>query len=174
MIQEILSEKYSKDGMLEIVDRLKFKPQLIAEVMDCFFGENPKLAQRAAWATSHISDHLPHLLQPYLAAMLQHLKQEGLHDALPRNTIRILEKLTIPESLHGEAVSICFDYLADPTSTVGIKCFSMSVIWKICQYEPDLSNELKVLIEEQMDYQSNGFKSRGRRILKEMQKKNLY
>lgn len=170
MIRDLLRNKYSKEGMLEIVEILRQHPERIQVVMDCFFGDDPKLSQRAAWSTAHISDQLPHLLDPYLPAMVRHLKQADLHDAIPRNTIRMLERHPIPADLHGEVVSICFDYLADPKTTVGIKCFSMSVIWKICQYEPDLTNELKLLIEEQMDYQTNGFKSRGRRILKAIAK----
>ena len=173
MIRTILSSKYSKEGMMEIVESLKSNPQLIGELMACLFGEDPKIAQRAAWASSHVADQLPHLLEPHLDKMIYHLKQEGLHDSIPRNTVRTLQFLTIPEYLYGEVVSLCFDYLADPKSAVAVKCFSMSVIWKICQYEPDLAIELKLLIEEQMDYQSAGFKSRGKRILKEMRKKGM-
>jgi len=102
--------------------------------------------------------------------MIKNLQRPDLHDAVKRNTVAMLCEFAIPEHLYGEVVSICFDYLADFDTKVGIKCFSMSVIWKICQYEPDLSNELKLLIEEQMEYQTNGFKSRGRKILKAMAK----
>ncbi|MEL6720614.1 MAG: hypothetical protein AAFP82_18060 [Bacteroidota bacterium] len=168
MIRELLLEKHSRDQMLRVVEVIKAEPARAEELMNIFFGEEKLLLQRSAWAIRHLSDQRPDLVEPYLEQMIKNLRRSNLHDAVKRNTVAMLEVFTIPEHMYGEVVSICFDYLADFDTKVAIKCFSMSVIWKICQYEPDLSNELKLLIEEQMDYQSNGFKSRGRKILKAM------
>ena len=46
----------------------------------------------------------------------------------------------------------------------------MTVLYNLCKKEPDLANELRILIEEQMLYGTAGFKSRGKRILKELKK----
>lgn len=170
MIRELLLEEHSKAQMLRIVDLIEAAPERTEELMNLFFGEDQLLLQRSAWAVRHLSEQQPSLVAPYLERMVKNLQRPNLHDAVKRNTIAMLDAFPIPEHLFGEVVTICFDYLADFETKVGIKCFSMSVIWKICQYEPDLSNELKLLIEEQMEYQTNGFKSRGRKILKAMQK----
>lgn len=168
MVRELLLEEHSKAQMLRIVELIKAAPERTEELMSIFFGEEKLLLQRSAWAVRHLSEREPELVAPYLEQMVKNLQRPNLHDAVKRNTIAMLDAFVIPEHLFGEVVTICFDYLADFDTKVSIKCFSMSVIWKICQYEPDLSNELKLLIEEQMDYQTNGFKSRGRKILKAM------
>ncbi|MEM6698428.1 MAG: hypothetical protein AAF806_02335 [Bacteroidota bacterium] len=169
MIRELLLEEHSKAQMLRIAGLIVVAPERTEELMNIFLGEDALLCQRSAWAVRHLAEQRSDLVAPYLEKMVKNLQRPNLHDAVKRNTVAILDAFPIPEYLFGEVVTICFDYLADFDTKVGIKCFSMSVIWKICQHEPDLSNELKLLIEEQMDYQTNGFKSRGRKILKAMQ-----
>lgn len=42
----------------------------------------------------------------------------------------------------------------------------MTILHNLSKEHPDLKNELRVAIEEQMPYASAGFKSRGNKILK--------
>ncbi|MBC8173897.1 MAG: hypothetical protein H7X71_08330, partial [Chitinophagales bacterium] len=79
---------------------------------------------------------------------------------------RILQNIEIPKSLLGMAATICFELLADINEPVAIRCFSMTVLANISEKEPDIKNELRLLIEEQLPFGTAGFKSRARKVLK--------
>lgn len=171
IIREMLLQEHSKAQMLRIVESIEIDNSLFQELIDIFFGNDSRLVQRSAWALKHLAIQSPRFIVPYLDKLVANLKKDNLHDATIRNSLRILEDMKIPSRLHGEIVTICFDYLEDFHTAIAIKCFSMTIIWNICEYEPDLSNELKLLLEDQMQYQSAGFKSRGKKILKAIHKK---
>lgn len=174
MIRAILTENYSKEGIREIVALVEKDKAAFQELMDIFLNGDKRSVQQSSWALTQLADTKPELLYPYLDDLVESLKRENIHDAVKRNTVRVFERMELPERLHGEIVSICFDYLADPKTAVAIKCFSMTTIWNICAYEPDLAIELELLIEEQMDYQTNAFKNRGKKILKAIQQKKSH
>ncbi len=98
--------------------------------------------------------------------IIQHLHKPDIHDAVKRNIVRILQNVEIPEEHYGEVADVCFTWLEDPNVAVAIRVFSMSVLWNICQKEPELMPELRATIEDWIDYSSTGFKSRGNKVLK--------
>ena len=92
------------------------------------------------------------------------------HDAVKRNTVRLLQGVDLPEELMGRVVDICFKFLLDVKEPVAVRVFSMQVLYNICLKEPELADELRIVIEEFMPHGTAGFKSRGKRILKGLQK----
>lgn len=169
-IKTTLEQKYSKEGMLSIRDYIGTNTVRFDELMQLFFSGEYRTTQRASWALLHCADAHPELIEPYLEQMLQNLRKDGLHDSIKRNSMRIMEQLTLSDELLGEAADIAFQYLAEPNEAVAVRVFSMGLIWNICQKEPDLRHELRLLIEEYMPYGSAGFKSRGKKILAAMNK----
>lgn len=169
-IKEALYAEHSKAQCLRIAEYIGRDSERFTELMKCFLGSDPRLTQRAAWAVSHCSDRHPELLYPHLEAMISNLRNK-VHVAVRRNTVRLLQYLDIPEELLGEAADICFSYLADPGETIAVKVFSLTVLANICKREPDLGNELKLLLEEQLPYSSAAFKNRAGKILRELDKR---
>lgn len=169
-IKTALEENRSKEQILRIRDYIGTDTTRFDELMQLIFHSESPIPQRASWTMMHCADAHPELLTPYLGRLFQHLRQEGLHDSIKRNSLRALQKVDLPEQVMGEAADICFAYLANPNEAVAIRVFSMNVLWNICKKEPDLSNELKLLIEEFMPYGSTGFKNRGNKILKAIER----
>ena len=137
------------------------------ELMACFFDEDLRLNQRASWPVGMLVDHQPGLIVPYLKKMLDNLDTPH-HDAVIRNTFRTMQNMDIPEEVEGLAFEKAFDFLLDPKNAVAIRVFAMTVCGNIAQKYPELKDELIPVIEEQMPHGSAGFKSRGKRILKEL------
>ena len=104
-----------------------------------------------------------------MKAIIRHLKTPGLHDAVKRNTVRILQFITIPRSLQGQAAAICFDLFQNTEEPVAVRVFSMSVLARIAHDQPELKSELKILIEDHLPYASAGFLSRARKVLKQLE-----
>lgn len=163
MRKEILREhsKAQRDNIVEYIgtDESRFK-----ELVHLFLHDEYKVVQRASWVLSECSERHPFLVMPYLGSLMGNLKQE-VHDAVKRNTIRILQFVEIPESLYDITAEVCFDLLASKKEPVAIKAFSMTVLLQIVRKIPELKTELQVLIEDQMPYSSPGFTSRGKKIL---------
>ncbi len=166
---ELLKE-HSKAQVLKIMEYIGADQSKFDELIGLFLNDESRIAQRAAWAVSHCVESRPHLIQPHLENMVFNLKEPKLHDAVVRNTVKILAELDIPETLQGHIINIYFDYLLSQKTPVAVKAHAMQVVFNIARNEPDLLGELKMVIEEQFPYGSAGFKSRGKRILKDINK----
>jgi hypothetical protein len=169
IIRESLEQEHSKTQTLRIVAYIGNDTTLMAELMACFFDKEWRICQRAAWAVGLIGEKKPHLIEPYLEKMLLHLKTPQ-HDAILRNTMRVLRDMPdIPENVLGLAVDVAFRFLEDPSVAIAIRAFSMRVLGKICRKEPDLKDELRVMIEDLLEHEkSAGLVSAGRDVLKQI------
>lgn len=168
-IEAALLAEHSKPQAMRIRDYIGRNAGRFEELMQCFFSEEKRLCQRAAWVLSHCVERYPHLVVPHLEAMVAQLKKP-IHVTVKRNTVRILQMIHIPEDLQGELVNICFDFLLDPKEAIAVQAFSMTVLYNITLEEPELKEELRVVIEEMMPHGSAGIKSRGGKILKALTK----
>ncbi len=126
------------------------------------------VTQRAAWPLSLCAENHPELIVPHLKKLLDFLSKLGIHDSVKRNTIRLLQFIDIPKRNSGQIAELCFEYLQSKQEPIAVRVFSMTVLSKIMRDEPDLRNELKMIIEDQMPYSSPAFISRGRKVLKEI------
>ena len=169
-LKSAILQEHSKQQALFIRDYIGENQILFDELMTYFFSEEYRVAQRAAWVVSHCVDQHPWLIQTHLENMVHYLKNENIHVAVKRNTVRILQTIEIPEDLMGSLVDYCFKFLLDPKEAAAVRIFSMTILYNICKKEPALADELRIVIEEFMPHSTAGFKSRGKKILKGLQK----
>jgi hypothetical protein len=167
--KEILKE-HSKNQTLKIINYVGKSQERFNELIDLLINESDLIAQRASWSISYCIEKHPTLIKPHLKKVIKNL-HKPIHDAVKRNTTRLLQHIEIPKTLWGETVDICFKFLLSTKEPVAIKVFSMTVLYRIAQKEPDLKNELKIAIEDQMPYSSPAFVSRGKKILALLQQK---
>jgi hypothetical protein len=165
-LRQSLPERYSKEDFKEIIDLINGSPELFAELIEIFFDGNTRNNQYATSVMIHCIDEWNYLLLPYLEKLILNLQNDGLHDAIKRNTVRVLQDVEIPEKLHGTVADICFKYLQNPSEAIAIKVFSMTIIHNLTKDYPELKEELKFILEEQMPFQSAGFWSRAGKILR--------
>ncbi|WP_020528207.1 hypothetical protein [Flexithrix dorotheae] len=168
-LREELLREYNKEHVVFLANYIGNEQEKFAELIDLFLNGEMRVTQRASWVVGHCADQYPELITPYLPTLVYNLRN-NIHDAVKRNTVRILQDIDIPEDLIGEAADICFEFLQSNKEAIAIKVFSMTVLFNITKSIPELANELKVIIEDQMPYGSAGFKSRGKKILKELNK----
>jgi hypothetical protein len=164
---EILKE-HSKRQVVKIGkwighDRARFK-----KLMDLFLHGEYRTTQRSAWLVSYCGEQYPELITPWLPAMLKKMEEPGVHVAVKRNVLRILQDVDIPPELLGTVAKLSFDYLALADSPIAVKAFSMTVLANIAKQEPGIKHELQVMIELMLPYAGPGILSRGRRVLKQL------
>lgn len=135
--------------------------------MQLFFSQDYRTCQRASWIVAHCADQNLDLIAPYLDKMVKNLAND-INDATKRNTVRILQMVDIPKKLLEDCLNYCFSYLESGIEPIAIKVFSMTVLYNISNNIPEIKNELKILIEDQLPFSSAGFKSRGLKILQKL------
>ncbi|MBL7741810.1 MAG: hypothetical protein JNK14_21500 [Chitinophagaceae bacterium] len=164
---EILKEHSSaqKDKIVKWIgaDQKRFD-----ELFYLFINDEYRVIQRAAWPLSYCVQQHPELIRKHFTKLVKNLHQPHLHDAVKRNTIRILQDTDIPKKLHGEVMNICFDYITDPKEKAAVKAFSLTVLQNLSRQYPDIRNEIRTIIEERWDQESAAFRSRAKKILKEL------
>jgi hypothetical protein len=164
--RQILKE-HSKSNSLCIAKYVGDDEKRFAELMDLFLQGEYRVVQRAAWVVNFVSANHPQLVKPYLKKMLLYLKSD-VHDAVKRNVLRLLQFIEIPKNLQGLTAEICFQFLMDAKEPIAVKVFSMTVLSNLCKTNPELKNELRLVIEDQLLNASKGFKARARKLFKEL------
>ncbi len=167
--EEILKE-HSKAQCTKIVKWVGSSQQRFDELFGLFIHDDYRVVQRSGWPLSYcVIDH-PSFINKHWKALINNLKKPDLHNAVKRNSIRLMQYLEIPEKFHGEVMDICFRFLESPTEALAVKVFSMSVLDNLAVLYPDIKPELKLVIEEQLPHQTAGFKSRAKKVLKMIKK----
>lgn len=162
-LRDIILEKHTKQQMLRVVDYIGNDKKRFDELMRLFLFDDYRVSQRASWAVLHCIQKNPAFAKKYLPLMLDNLKNP-VHDAVVRNTVRILDLTDIPENLHAQVMDICFELVNKNQSPIAVKAFSIGVLTKLSKQYPELKNELKAIVDNQLPFASPAIKSRAKRI----------
>ena len=165
--EEILRE-HSKAQCTKIVKWVGSDQKRFDELLNLFLNDEYRVVQRAAWPVSYCVIANPVFINKNWKKLINNLKKQGLHDSVKRNSIRLLQDIEIPGKYHGEIMDICFRYLESPTEPLAVKAFSMTVLGNLAKHYPEIIPELKILIEDQLPHQTAGFKSRAKKIYKQL------
>ena len=163
--EEILSE-HSKAQCNKIVAWVGNNQRRFDELFYLFLHDENRLTQRAAWPISYCVSQNPEFIKKQFKALIKNLHKTGIHDAVKRNTVRILQAIEIPKKYQGEVMNLCFEYVASPTEAVAVKAFSLTVLEKMAKLYPEIIPELKLIIEDQLPNQTAAFKSRAKHLIK--------
>ena len=106
------------------------------------------MVQLAAWPLSYAVISHPQLIEKHFGTLIKNLKKPGLHDAVKRNTVRLLQDIVIPKKYHGKLVDICFKFILSQTQPLAIRAFAISVAANICKSYPELKNELLLILND--------------------------
>jgi hypothetical protein len=168
-IKQRLSEEHSKSLTMAVVDYIAEDKTKFKILMDLFLNGQVKLVQRAAWPLSYVAIAHPKLIKPYLGKLIIKLRQTDNHPSVPRNILRILEEIEIPEKHEAYLIACCFSILTREADPIASKAYSITVASKICKKYPDLKNELRLHLEHIQNYPiTPAIKFRIKRAIKEL------
>jgi hypothetical protein len=165
---EILRE-HSKRQTLKIARWVGDDPQRFKQLMDLFLNGDYYTTQRAAWIVSTCADDHPELIGPWLKRMIGRMQDPKVHDAVRRNVLHILKYVEIPRPLQGIVATLCFDYLSSLNAPVAVKSFSLNVLGRMAEHEPDLRRELGLIVQQMLPYGRPAIQSSGRNVLKKLE-----
>jgi len=94
--EELLKQQiHFKKHAIEITEFAVSSDENFKELIDCFLSGDVRVAQRAAWSVSWAAHKQPQIVQPYVGVLISQLKRTDVHNAVIRNSLRILEDLDI-------------------------------------------------------------------------------
>jgi hypothetical protein len=164
-LKEALLKEHSKNQCDKIVKYIGSSKERFAELMKLFFESEYRVTQRAAWPMSYCVRNHPELIKPYFKKLIDNLIKKGVHDAVIRNSVRLLQDVEIPEKHHGKLMDICFGFIQSNETPVAIKAFSLTILEKLSKQYPDIISELKLIIEERWEHETAAFRSRAKKIM---------
>jgi hypothetical protein len=169
-LKRVILKEHSKKQCDKLVAYVGASALRFAQLVDLFLSGPYRITQRAAWPLSCCVQKHPKLIEPHLKKILKYSLKPGVHDAVKRNIVRLLQFIEIPLRLQGQTAAICFQFFSNKKEPIAVRVFSMTVLSHLAMHLPELKNELIPLIEDQIPYASPGFISRGSVLLKELKK----
>jgi hypothetical protein len=165
---KLLRTEHSKKQTDRIVNYIGDDKDRFALLMKLFLQGEYRITQRAAWPLSYCVRHHPELIGPYFTPLLDNLARQDIHVAVIRNTVRLLQDVTIPKRYHGRVMSLCFDFVQAPETPIAVKAFSLSILSNLSADYPEIRGELRLIIDDQWEHATPAFRSRAKKILKSM------
>jgi len=165
-LEKLLRAEHSKRQCDRIVAYIGDDKDRFAQLIELFFRGEYRMTQRAAWPLSYCVQRHPELITPYYRQLLDNLGRKDIHVAVVRNTVRLLQDVSIPKRWHGRVMSVCFEFVEDPATPIAVKAFALSILSNLSAKYPEIKGELKTLIESQWEQATPAFRSRAKKILK--------
>lgn len=164
-LRKTILQEHSKTQTSKIVKWVGDSQQRFDELVNLFLNDEYRVVQRAAWPMSYIVIAHPVLIKKHLKRIIDNLSKPSNPDAVKRNTLRLMQHINIPRSLHGRVMELCFGYISSHTEKAAIKAFSLTVLENLSKEYPEIKSEIKVIIEDRWDVETPAFKVRARRFL---------
>jgi hypothetical protein len=164
-LQKVILKEYAKAQVNKIVTYVGNNPSRFKHLIEVYLAGPYRITQRASWPLSYCVENYPKLILPHIKSILDILNEPNVHDAVKRNTVRLLQYVDLPKKYHGRVVDLCFTFLQSQTEPVAIKAFSITVLDNLTEHEPDLRRELRIIIEDQLPYSSPAFQVRANKFL---------
>ncbi len=136
------------------------------QLFHLFINDEPLVVQRSGWPLSYAAMAHPELISKHFNVLLKNLDKPKLHDAVKRNSMRLLQDIDIPVKYQGAVMNKCFEYILSPAEKPAIKAFSLTVLENLSKKYPEIKQELKTIIEDRWEIESTAFRSRAKKIIR--------
>lgn len=164
-----LAKGHSKAHTDKIVRYVGANQSRFNRLITIFLDGSYQITQRAAWPLSYCVRNHPSLIEDHYGPVLKILARPDIHDAVKRNVMRLLQYVDLPHQYQGKVIERCFA-LMNPREAVAIRVFAMTVLANLSKQHPDLKQELKLVIEDQLPFATAAYLSRSKKILRQLEK----
>src|SRR5687767_5277051 len=96
-LRDMILAEHSKAQKDKIVKWVGNSQSRFDELVKLFLNdEDPVVTQRAGWPLSYVAIEHPRLINKHFGKLIKNLQKEDLHNAIKRNTVRMLQEIDIP------------------------------------------------------------------------------
>ncbi len=147
-IKQALIDEHSKKQTNLIIKYIGGDKKRFKTLLDLFLGTDSLVSQRAGWPLSYISIEYPNLIKQHLSKLVKNLLRKNLHDAVIRNTLRLLKDIEIPKKDCVQVFDLCIAYSKNAGLSNAIRSFAIQILGHICKKFPELAPEVKLIMTE--------------------------
>ncbi|MFC2096900.1 hypothetical protein ACFLSI_01065 [Bacteroidota bacterium] len=152
-----------------VTENVGNNPDNYKAVIDLAFSGKEKISRRAGKIIYLVAEQYPELAIPHIPFFLKKLR-EIQNESIISSILKTFADSILPDNDidMSKLLNICFDYITGSWKSAGVKVFCLDILFKICQIEPDLKNEVISIIEDQIPKSSSAFQARSIRYLKKL------
>lgn len=145
------------------------KKDLIPEILHLAFTEKHPMATRAANTIEIIDSKKPEHIRPHYKKIISAFPSFTI-DGQKRCLLKIFTRHVheLNEEQLCALLNFCFDALNSASESIGVKAYSMMILFEISKREPDIKNEFALAISTQIEEGSKAFQNLGSKILKKL------
>ena len=163
--EEVLKEN-SRKQCDSIVAWVGDNQKKFDELFLLFISNDYRLIQNSSWTVNYCVEANPHLLKKHFDALVKQLQNPTAHNALKRNTVRLLQHYPIPKKHKGTIMNLCFTFIEDVKEKAAVKAFSLTVLQNLAKEFPEIIPEIKLIVQERWSVEGSAFRSRGKVFMK--------
>lgn len=163
----MVMESRTKAAAAGVANYVEKNPRRFQALLQLFIQGDYRLTQQASWPLSLCLERNPALAAKHLSSLLDALESSS-NPAVIRNTVRILQFVSIPEKIAGRVMTICFGLVMNPKAAVAPRAFALTVLSNLSVRYPEIIPEIRLCIEQQSIGATAGFLARARRVQKEL------
>ena len=136
-------------------------------LLDLALHDEDPVAWRAGWVLDGSDEQNPGLASHSISKIIHRLPEIESKGTL-RNLLRLLCRYPVDEADQGILIDFCFQTMVSELYPVAVKVHAMQIIYNHVLIYPELKEELVAVIQDQVVNNSVGFKSRGMRIIRQL------
>ncbi len=167
--KKILSIDSSRVTANLVVDAVGGNESYFKILMDAFYNEKSPINWRALRVIDICTDNNSDLFVPYVnktAGIYPDYKEGAIKRILPKLFSKHVDKIN--QENCGILINTCFEYLLSGSEAVAVKVNCMQLLYELSKRVPEIRGELQAAIEFHYDEGTTGYKSRAKKILKEL------
>lgn len=157
-----------KEEAILIAKSIAENPSYIKDLWKICISDK-KHSWRATWLMDKVYNVAPDLVRLYIPQIIELIPNLD-NESKSRQFLKLVSLEPLPKNISGEFINHCFDLLISNTSAVALKVYAMQILYNFSLQEPDIQNELALIIEEGLENGTAGYCSRAKRILKAISK----
>jgi len=138
----------------------------LVDLVELIHAEYP-VAMRFSWLIGDLCEQKPELVFPTISYFFSARDQIKIKN-FDRSLAKLFWLSGVPSEIESEVIDELFKWLHDPKITVSTKNYSLFALQKLTVIHPELKNELRIVIEDQLGKNSSSFEKRAGVILGEL------
>lgn len=138
----------------------------LSDLQTIILSEHP-VAMRFSWMIGDLCEHEPRVVFPCVSYIFNNRHKIRIPN-FNRSIAKMFYYAGIPPEIEGEAIDELFKWLVDAASNVTTKTYALLALSKVISRYPDLTNEFRLLVEDQLGKNSISFEKKARKILDAM------
>lgn len=163
---ERLRQTFSEGGAQEIYQEVKAGGDFVGFARRFVFSSDYRVARSALWGLTKANKSELSQLQPMLDDLID-LAMQTENSSVRRLSLNIVERLSMTEDdLRTDFLNFCLDRMVSIEEFPGIQAVCMKLAFRMCQFYPELADELRRTLEAmEIDYYKPAVKGVRKRIL---------